>query len=199
MKLEEYIDGVRRTESSKNPLSDAVVALGLTNRMFHGIVGISTEMGEVVTAYKDEECIGVDFVNVAEEIGDAFWYTAVLFDELNITEMEVEGFTTLAMDCEVLPSDLVEMSADLLDKCKKTLFYGREYDTTVLAFMTLEFYQMLVNFIEGLKTKLDISKEKVWEINLNKLKIRYPEKFSLRDTEVRDLKTERIELERVSV
>jgi len=64
MKLEEYIDGARRTESSLLPLSDSVVELGLTNRMYHGIVGICTEMGEIVEAYERDN---VDFINVAEE------------------------------------------------------------------------------------------------------------------------------------
>lgn len=52
MDLKEYIDGCKRTESSLLPLGKNITDLGLTNRMLHGIIGISTEMGEIVEAYK---------------------------------------------------------------------------------------------------------------------------------------------------
>ena len=57
MELKEYIDGARRTESSLLPLSEAVVNLGLTNRMYHGIVGIVTEVGEIVEAYEKDQIV----------------------------------------------------------------------------------------------------------------------------------------------
>jgi len=190
MNLEEYIDGARRTESSLTPLADSVVKLGLTNRMYHGIIGICTEIGEIVEAYEKSN---VDFVNVAEEIGDAFWYTAVLFDELNIKPKDED---LVEYNMNELPSVLIVMSADMLDKTKKTMFYGKEYSVETLENQIITFYQALIMCVNGLTEHLDVTKEKVWSINLNKLKIRYPEKFNLNDAEVRDLKTERIELEK---
>ena len=191
MKLEEYIDGCKRTESSKLPLSKAVTDLGLTNRMLHGIVGICTEMGEIVEAY---ERTNIDLINVAEEVGDAFWYTGVLLDELNIARVDVQD--GLEIPCDALPKTLLSQSADMLDKTKKTMFYGKEYDVNVLADQVTRFYASLCYFVRGLNKDLDVTKEKIWTINLNKLKIRYPEKFNLNDAEVRDLATERIELEK---
>jgi len=193
MNLEEYIDGAKRTESSLMPLADNVVELGLTNRMYHGIVGLCTELGEIVEAYEKAE---VDFVNVAEEIGDAYWYTAVLFDELNIHN--VDDVEILSTDMNTLPLFLVAMGADILDKTKKTMFYGKEYSTELLKEQIITFYIALNMCVNGLKSKLNVTKEKIWEININKLKIRYPEKFNLNDAEVRDLKTERIALEKVN-
>lgn len=191
MNLEKYVDGARRTESSKAPLHQSVIDLGLTNRMLHGIVGISTEMGEVSEAY---ERTNIDYVNVAEELGDAFWYTAVLLDELNIERVHLtEG---LSIEMRSIPKSLISQAADMLDKTKKTMFYGKEYDKAVLADQVTRFYASLCYAVEGLKGELDVTKEKVWTINLNKLKIRYPEKFNLNDAEVRDLATERIELEK---
>ena len=86
MKLEEYIDGCKRTENSIAPLHQTVLDLGLTNRMLHGIIGISTEMGEVSEAYEKDV---IDYVNVAEEIGDAYWYLMVLADELGMDPKEL--------------------------------------------------------------------------------------------------------------
>lgn len=191
MKLTEYIDGARRTESSKQPLHQSVIDLGLTNRMLHGIVGISTEMGEVAEAY---EKANIDFVNIAEEIGDAYWYTAVLMDELNIERVDAPDL--VAIDTNTAPLELFAQSADMLDKCKKTMFYGKEFSVETLYEQIVRFYVTLGRFVDGLDEHLDITKEKIWEINLNKLKIRYPEKFNLNDAEVRDLATERIELEK---
>ena len=196
MNLNEYIDGARRTESSLFPLSNSVVELGLTSRMFHGIVGICTELGEIVEAYEKTE---VDFVNVAEEIGDAYWYTAVLFDELNIKSSEVQNLEILSTDMNSLPLFLVAMSTDMLDKTKKTMFYGKKYSSEALKLQVIAFYNALGMCVNGLKNYLDVSKEKIWEINLNKLKIRYPEKFNLNDAEVRNLTAERIVLEKAKV
>jgi len=78
------------------------------------------------------------------------------------------------------------------------MFYGKEYSTELLIDQIIRFYQTLGMCINGLKAHLNITKEKVWDINLNKLKIRYPEKFNLNDAEVRDLETERVELERIA-
>jgi len=117
MKLKEYIDGARRTESSLLPLTDKVIELGLTNRMYHGIVGICTEVGEIVEAYEKDQ---TDFVNVAEEIGDAYWYTAVLLDELGITT--VPNIDVLSVNMSTLPKTLCSQSAEMLDKTKKQCF-----------------------------------------------------------------------------
>lgn len=194
MKLEEYIDGARRTESSKQPLHADTTALGLTNRMLHGIVGISTEMGEIVEAYQRTN---IDLVNVAEEIGDAYWYTAVLMDELGIVRVDTPAGLGAISACS-LPKQLVVQSAEMLDKCKKTMFYGKEYDVEALKEQVSRFYVTLGLFVDGLAEEIDVTKEKIWTINLNKLKIRYPEKFNLTDAEVRDLQAERIVLETVN-
>jgi len=192
MELKEYIDGCKRTENSLAPLAQSVVDLGLTNRLYHGIVGISTEMGEISEAYEKDE---IDFVNVAEEIGDAFWYLMIIFSELNITEVNTPSLEPI--NCYKKPLTLFSQSADMLDKTKKTMFYGKEYSVEVLEEQATRFYVTLCRLVDGLKEELDVTKEKIWDINLNKLKIRYPDKFSLNDAEVRDLKTERIALEKI--
>lgn len=50
-------------------------------RVFHGIVGIATEAGELVEALNASQNT-IDTTNVLEEIGDLNWYSAILIDEL---------------------------------------------------------------------------------------------------------------------
>lgn len=50
-------------------------------RIFHGIVGVATEAGELVEALKASQN-SIDTTNVLEEIGDISWYTAILLDQL---------------------------------------------------------------------------------------------------------------------
>lgn len=48
--------------------------------LLHAAIGISTESGEILDAFKkhliyDKE---LDMINVAEELGDIFWYCAII-------------------------------------------------------------------------------------------------------------------------
>jgi len=60
-------------------------------RIMHSIIGISTESGELLGALKKNLFYGkeLDIVNIKEEIGDLFWYVAVLCDELDISLQKV--------------------------------------------------------------------------------------------------------------
>ena len=50
----------------------------------HSIIGLSTEAGELLDAYKKHKFYGreLDVQNLKEEIGDLFWYLAVLCNEI---------------------------------------------------------------------------------------------------------------------
>ena len=195
MNLTEYIDGCKRTESGDNPLTDSITSKGLSHRVLHGIIGISTEVGEMVQAY---ERTNIDFVNLAEEVGDAYWYTGVIFDELDILRVDAPELDAIPAD--QVPKQLVSLSADMLDRVKKVLFYGKKATFDLIAFEEeiTRFYVLLGLYVDGLKVEVkDLTKEKIWEVNLTKLKIRYPEKFDMTDAQVRDLEAERVVLESI--
>ena len=100
--------------------------LNFNPRVLHGVLGVATESGELVSALNKTYYEGVlDPINVQEELVDANWYTAILHDEL-----------------------------------------GLDWET-------------------GLQN------------NIDKLKARFPEKFTSEKAINRDLKTERKELEKV--
>lgn len=59
--------------------------LHIDPRVLHGVVGIATEAAELVEATLKHltQSESLDTVNLQEEIGDVFWYVAILVDSLN--------------------------------------------------------------------------------------------------------------------
>lgn len=80
-----YIQAALRTESSSTPeLTDRL----LNNvRGIHAVMGLDTEAGELTDAFKKHIFYGkpLDKINVKEEIGDLFWYLAILCDEFDLS------------------------------------------------------------------------------------------------------------------
>ena len=86
---------------------------------------------------------------------------------------------------------LVTESGELMDAMKKHLFYGKPLDTTNL----IEECGDLFWYIALLLNTLNVNMETVMQINVDKLKARYPEKFTEFHAKNRDLDTERKILE----
>jgi NTP pyrophosphatase (non-canonical NTP hydrolase) len=92
MNSSDYIKNAIKTEvSDYDPvvkrLSDAKMA-----RILHGIIGISTESGELLDAIKKHLMYGkpLDEVNIKEEVADCFWYMAILADTLGFSFEEIQ-------------------------------------------------------------------------------------------------------------
>ena len=65
----------------------------LNPRVFHGILGIMTEAGELAEIWKDYAVNGkhIDPIHIQEELGDGMalgWYPAILHDELGLDPAE---------------------------------------------------------------------------------------------------------------
>jgi NTP pyrophosphatase (non-canonical NTP hydrolase) len=76
MKIEDYLLASERTLIDK----------GQDMNLLHAAMGISTESGELLDAFKRKLFYGkpLDVVNVKEEIGDIMWYIAILMRELDL-------------------------------------------------------------------------------------------------------------------
>ncbi len=84
MNSKEYIKDAVRTESTDfSAIDQRLQSIG-TKRLLHAGIGLATESGEFLDALKKHIFYGKDLdrVNLAEEIGDIFWYTAIIADEL---------------------------------------------------------------------------------------------------------------------
>ncbi len=86
MKTSEYIKSAIKTESNdfepiKNRLQNEQ-----TIRLLHAGIGLSTESAEILDSLKKHIFYGksLDEVNLKEEMGDLFWYLAIMADSLNI-------------------------------------------------------------------------------------------------------------------
>jgi NTP pyrophosphatase (non-canonical NTP hydrolase) len=81
----EYITNAKKTESVNY---DEIISRLSSPRMvrcLHSVMGISTESGELLDAIKKHVYYGaqLDTTNLFEELGDLFWYMAILADELD--------------------------------------------------------------------------------------------------------------------
>ena len=125
-----YIADALRTESPVTP--ELVERLTGIPRDIHALMGLVTETGELVDAFKRFIFYGkpVDEVNIKEEIGDLFWYLAILCDAHRL------GFeSVMAANIEKLraryPQKFDEEKALFrdLDEERQVLETGRDPDT----------------------------------------------------------------------
>lgn len=204
MTFKQYTAGALRTESTLIPLTTYVEDRGLSNRLYHAILGLCTEMHEVYDAIELKDPNTWDNVNLLEEFGDQFWYLAIAADELKITK-QINDFKVESVDNATLCNpmskyifikNLRQLQAGLLDTCKKVMFYGKQLDLEVVKENIFTQYLMLrANIV--LISKDEETIDSVMHINLAKLKQRYPEKFDGYKAEIRDLDAERAILEKI--
>ena len=204
MTFKEYTSGALRTESTLSPLATEVEGRGLSNRLYHAILGLCTEMHEVYDAIELKDPNTWDNVNILEEFGDQFWYLAIAADELKITK-QINDFKVEQIDkvtlCNpmskyIFIKSLRQLQAGLLDTCKKVMFYGKQLDLEVVKENIFTQYLMLrANIV--LISQDEETIDSVMHINIAKLKQRYPEKFDGYKAEIRDLDAERKILEKI--
>ena len=80
---------------------------------------------------------------------------------------------------------------EFLDMMKKHIYYGKDIDFTNLKEEIGDILYYMALALDELDSTISIEQERV----INKLKTRYPEKFSLDKAENRDLEKERATLE----
>lgn len=84
MRSQEYIELAKKTESNDHRPIVERLSKDHTVRVLHAAMGVSTEAGELLDAVKKYVYYGqpLDETNLFEEVGDIFWYLAILADEL---------------------------------------------------------------------------------------------------------------------
>lgn len=88
MKASDYIQKVKRTEPEKYLFKKTG---SVTPRIEHAVMGIVTEAGELMDDIKRAKIYGakLDKIHLVEEMGDVFWYLAVLADDLKVSFEEI--------------------------------------------------------------------------------------------------------------
>lgn len=86
MDATEYVEQSKNTDVQDYSPVVARIAL-LPPELMHAMLGITSEAGEVADQFKRHLIYGkeLDEINLMEEIGDLFWYCAILSKHLDIS------------------------------------------------------------------------------------------------------------------
>lgn len=92
MNQKEYVENAVKTESRDHTEIASRLEFSDTQRLLHGSIGLATEAGEMLDAVKKHVFYGapLDDVNLAEEVGDLFWYCAIICDSLGVSFEEIQ-------------------------------------------------------------------------------------------------------------
>ena len=198
MDYKDFKEGVLATENKDyNGIKSRLDVPNI--RLLHGIIGINTEVGEIFEccvscSYDDCFTLNIgDHVNFIEELGDIFYYIALSADVLKMTETDL----VLKSSCEILElsdllSELQKSAINLLDMCKKVVFYGKDLDREFF----LKHISKVYITTAQLSHQVQSCPAEVFDINNKKLAARYGEKFSETLALNRNLENERKILEK---
>lgn len=171
MKLREYQIEAKRTCPSLGSFEKDIL---------HMFLGVNTEIGEVLDVFKKNLAYGkeIDRVNLEEEIGDICWYFA---NQMTFEEYDIDFEITSIME------DYSNLNQ--IEMCYQLFEFSRLFNVEDSSWFDL--WQELYD----LASALNIDLHKALERNINKLKVRFPEKFTQENALNRDLEAERKILE----
>lgn len=91
MDANQYVKQATRTESQNFDEIGSRLCEKRNIRLLHAAMGLETEVGEFMDPLKKHIFYGkeIDTVNLAEELGDMFWYIAIACDELGVKPLEL--------------------------------------------------------------------------------------------------------------
>ncbi len=201
MNFKEYAELARRTLNNK----------GHKLNILHAITGIVTELGELADAYKrhiwyEEE---LDKVNVAEEVGDILWYIAVFATELNISHKidfdlsedmlpPAEGDIGKSSEhCLISILTLTNENSQFINSYDYAFNHSKAHLDSLSEFYESSELELkgFMTWFKGLCIDMSVDIEQSAIRNIEKLKKRFPEKFSEEAAINRDVNAERKVLE----
>ena len=215
--LENFVSQAIITESNDFESIGKRLAKVENMRLLHSVVGISTELTELIEAIMKPQ---LDLVNIKEELSDAIWYCAIACDVLKIEfkdlisdsyelayEQNRNSYLKQLKKISFLKKIVVRYqlqffinqankgAGNCLDVMKKTIYYqNREFNEVKFKEnLTLT----MASFLLILSEIVEASLEDTLQMLIDKLqKVRYKQgKFTAEEASNRDLETERKILE----
>lgn len=149
----------------------------------HMIYGMISEVPELIKAIAKK-----DWVNVGEEISDIMWYLAnyCTFNNIKLQDILILSGESKAQGSTVI-EDIVYFIGELADLEKKELAYKKTFSLE----KQICVLQNLLYQINKLYKLCGIDAYESLEKNINKLKVRFPDKFDEQLANNRNLKLER--------
>jgi len=182
MNWKEYLELSEKTLSLQFNCEDTK-----DQKILHAVIGILTEVEELLDNHLGET---FDATNRLEEVGDVLWYCAIIAREYQLDYPQI-----IVKDKNPEPMKLIlkiiKNTCKLLDALKKKIYYNKPIDENF--FKTITTLVMLD--LSDYMSTYDINVERSFDINIEKLKARYGDKFSSERAINRDLDTERQILE----
>ncbi len=119
METKEYINNAIKTESRDFTAIGGRLQSVENQRLLHGGIGLATEAGEFLDALKKHVFYGkeLDKVNLREEMGDIFWYCAIIADQLDVDF------------ADVMERNITKLKARYGEKFSETKANTRDLDT----------------------------------------------------------------------
>lgn len=173
MKIEEYADAALRTDAENyDQFTSRLISEA---RAAHAVLGLSSELIEFKDAlfkYKNP-LLGLHSPNLRKEaikeLGDLCWFTNLLCHHfsLDIVELHAAGVNSVQSEMDVS----VEY---LTSAVKARIFYDRPYKMDDVVF---HLGRLVGALVRNSERYFDISFEDVLQVNIDKLKAHYPQKF----------------------
>lgn len=157
--------------------------LDSTQLLLNGALGLAGESGEVVEAIQEHLCHDhwLDKTQIAKELGDIFWYLAIASSALDV-DLDTIFQTNVDTPSADLDSTqrllngtlgLAVKSGEVIDTIKKHLFQGHSLNKSYIIEKLGDIYGYLVVSSSALNIELDA----ILQMNIDKLKARYPDGF----------------------
>lgn len=133
-------------------------------------LGMSGETGEVILAMSSP---GYNTEIVCEELGDCCWYMAVMADCIDVDLREIFPTGIHILPKEKALIQLAKISGIIADIVKKSIFHNHELNMEKMKAALKEYFATIytLSIIYGLTFK------RIFETNIEKLKVRYPDGF----------------------
>lgn len=193
MKPTDYIKNVLITEArDMTPLQERFSQIR-TIRLLHGAIGLASELSEIREMAQGGD---IDVVNLKEEMGDLFWYMGVMVDELK-SDPDMIFAESIKLE-DVYEHDIVpelhiaidEMTIAIgkaIDILKKNVMYGKDLNVKEIENQLME----LDSWICHALALYNILPGEARSTNIEKLRLRYGQKFTEAAANERNLEAER--------
>lgn len=198
----QYIDAAMRTLAYAFPEgSFQVVMPRKLLDVQHALIGMVTEMGEVREIFSVAGTTPEDELKtmVTEELGDLWWYMALLDHALGTQSIGDNGKGVLPAWVEDSPeealsrglSDLQEEVGSAMDVVKRRVYYQAGDDHPKASWnICVECAQGIRSILIAMTLGSQLDPLDVMSANIRKLRARYPEKFAADQALCRDLDAE---------
>lgn len=180
MNWKEYKKLSERTFSYiENLNKDINIDLAIKLNQSHCAIGIITELGELMTAIKNN-----DIVNVTEELGDICWYISNLERLMGNNDQNLIAFKGKIKSIDI--GDAIVNASNLLDIYKKGIYYNKQVNYIEVT----DVLELIKDFVSKAAKLNEKPMHTVLSVNINKLRLRFPNKFTEKDAIERDTDAE---------